>query len=69
MGRQQGISEKLRAAAAEAESSRALALAAGIDPASLRRFVNGERSLRLDKADRLAEALGFELVRRRRPKF
>lgn len=66
MRRQQTISEKLRRAAGQAKSSRALALAAGIDPASLRRFVKGERSLRLDKADRLAEALGFDLVQRRK---
>ena len=55
------MSQKLRDEASKAESSRALALRAGIDPASLRRFINAERSLRLDMADRLADALGFEL--------
>jgi transcriptional regulator with XRE-family HTH domain len=38
-----------------------VAEAAGVDRASLSRFVRGERSLRLDIADRLAEFLGLEL--------
>lgn len=33
-----------------------------IDPPSLMRFARGDASLRLDRADRLADFLGFELV-------
>jgi len=33
----------------------------GVERASLRRFVNGERSLRLDMADKLAEYFQLEL--------
>ena len=36
--------------------------ATGIDPANLGRFVRGEMSVRLDKADRLAAYLGLHLV-------
>ncbi len=36
--------------------------ATGIDPANLGRFVRGELSIRLDKADRLAAYLGLRLV-------
>jgi transcriptional regulator with XRE-family HTH domain len=36
--------------------------ATGIDTANLGRFVRGELSIRLDKADRLAEYLGLRLV-------
>ncbi len=35
---------------------------AGVDVANLRRFVRGEMSIRLDKADRLAAYLGLKLV-------
>jgi len=36
--------------------------ATNIDPSNLGRFVRGELSIRLDKADRLAEYLGLQLV-------
>ena len=36
----------------------------GIPATSLMRFMRGETSLRLDKADVLAEYLGFELTKR-----
>jgi len=36
--------------------------ATGIDAANLGRFVRGELSIRLDKADRLAACLGLHLV-------
>jgi transcriptional regulator with XRE-family HTH domain len=36
--------------------------ATGIDAANLRRFVRGEMSVRLDKADRLAAYLGLRLT-------
>ena len=35
----------------------------GLVVSSILRFVNGETSLRLDKADLLAEYLGLELVK------
>jgi transcriptional regulator with XRE-family HTH domain len=37
----------------------------GIDEAALMRFMRGETSLRLDRADVLAEYLGLELVKRK----
>jgi plasmid maintenance system antidote protein VapI len=42
----------------------ALAKAAGVERMSLVRFARGERSLRLDKADRLAAYFGLALVKR-----
>ncbi len=39
-----------------------IAKATGIDSANLGRFVRGELSIRLDKADRLAAYLGLHLV-------
>jgi transcriptional regulator with XRE-family HTH domain len=39
-----------------------IALATGIDNSNLARFLRGELSLRLDKADRLAAYLGLQLV-------
>jgi plasmid maintenance system antidote protein VapI len=42
---------------------------AGVERASLSRFVRGERSLRLDMADRLAAYFGLELKKsRKRPR-
>jgi hypothetical protein len=40
----------------------------GVDRASIRRFVRGEQSLRLDLADQLADYLGLKLVRQRKGK-
>jgi hypothetical protein len=47
-----------------------IAQKAGIDPASLNRFMRGVRSLRLDKADLLAAHFGLTLqaASRERPK-
>ena len=39
----------------------ALEKATGVQRASIRRFVNGERTLRLDVADKLAAYFGLEL--------
>jgi hypothetical protein len=39
-----------------------IAKATGIDQANLGRFIRGELSVRLDKADRLAAYLGLHLV-------
>ena len=36
----------------------------GVQKTSLIRFMRGEQSIRLDKADALAEYLGLELVRK-----
>jgi len=40
----------------------------GIGETSLMRFMRGETSLRLDRADVLAEYLGLELVKKRKAK-
>jgi hypothetical protein len=58
------LSDMLRQAIAECgEALIGLERATGVDRASIRRFLRGERSLRLDKADRLAAHLGLVLVR------
>jgi hypothetical protein len=44
-----------------------LGQAAGVNPAQLYRFVKGERTLTLPVAARVLEALGYDLVQRRRP--
>ena len=43
-----------------------LAEKAGVDQAVIWRFLNGERDIRLETADRLCEVLGLELRRRSR---
>ena len=59
------ISDILRRAIVESgESLSSLERATGVPRASIMRFVRGDQSLRLDKADRLAEHFGFELVKR-----
>ncbi len=60
------MSELLREALRGAESLRAVSRAAGVQQASLSRFLSGETSIRLDMADRLAAHLGIECVQRRR---
>lgn len=66
------IDEQLRQAVQESELSlRELARQAGLTPASVIRFANGERDLRLAGAAKLAEVLGLELAStssRKRPK-
>lgn len=54
------MTDLLRQAMAEVDSIRGVARATGLDHASLLRFVSGEQSLRLDKADKLAEHFGIE---------
>ena len=54
------MTELLRQALTEAKSVRAVAREAGIQQASLVRFLNGEQSLRLDKADVLAKYFGIQ---------
>jgi plasmid maintenance system antidote protein VapI len=59
------ISDVLRRAIVESgESLNALERATGVVRASLMRFVRGDQSLRLDKADRLAEHFGLEIRKR-----
>jgi plasmid maintenance system antidote protein VapI len=61
------ISEALRRAIVECGlSHNAIAKATGVQRASIDRFVNGERTLRLDKADALAAY--FNLETRPKPK-
>ena len=47
-------------------SYKALSRDTGVTRASIMRFVNGERSLRLDIADRLAAFFGLSLQARKR---
>jgi plasmid maintenance system antidote protein VapI len=54
------MTELLREHLQDADSIRAVARATGLDHASLVRFTNGQRSLRLDKADALAAYFGIE---------
>lgn len=60
------MTKLLREALADAESLRAIETTTGIHRASLRRFRDGQTSLRLDIADRLAEHFGIECQRRKR---
>ena len=64
---EQPLTREIRAAIADdARSPYALAKDAGIDEASLRRFISRERGLSLDSADALAVALGLQVVRKSR---
>ena len=58
----------LRQAINEAESLRAIQTATGVDRCAIRRFRNGQQSLRLDLADRLAAHFGIQCRRTRRKK-
>jgi plasmid maintenance system antidote protein VapI len=57
------MTDLLREGLLEAPSLYAVAKATGIQKASLIRFKRGERSLRLDIADRLAAYFGIECRR------
>ena len=60
------ITNVLRAAIAKSGFTQyKIAQDTGILPTSLGRFMRGETSLRLDKADVLADYLGLELVKRK----
>ncbi|HQL55513.1 MAG TPA: helix-turn-helix domain-containing protein [Phycisphaerae bacterium] len=48
------------------QSLNSVAVATGVQKASLIRFVSGRQSLRLDKADKLAAYFGIECRRLRR---
>jgi plasmid maintenance system antidote protein VapI len=61
------ISETLRRAILDCGiSPYELAKRTGVDQGVLSRFINSERDLRLQTADRLAPELGLELVARRK---
>ncbi|MFZ1933869.1 MAG: helix-turn-helix transcriptional regulator [Thermoguttaceae bacterium] len=63
------MTNALKAAITESGLTRyRIAKDTGIDEAALMRFMRGETSLRLDKADVLAEYLGLELVKKRKAK-
>jgi|GEM_PF-789792 len=65
-GGEQPLTRELLQAVADSLANcnvNALAVSAGIDQASLRRFLSRERSLSLDSADRLCVVLGLKLVR------
>jgi plasmid maintenance system antidote protein VapI len=60
------ISDLLRRTIIESgEAHKAIERSTGVSRASIMRFVRGERFLRLDMADRLAEHFGLELLRTR----
>ena len=60
------LTDQLKAAIDAADKSRyALSEETDIDQATLSRFMHGKGGLSMDGLDRLAEALGLELVARR----
>ena len=60
------MTELLRAALRESESMNQVAKDTGLIRQSLSRFMRGEQSLVLDKAERLAEYFGIECKRKGR---
>jgi transcriptional regulator with XRE-family HTH domain len=61
------LTDVLRAAVEESGLTQyRIAKDTGIAPTSLMRFIRGQTSLRLDKADALAAYLGLELVDKRK---
>lgn len=61
------MSEVIRRAVSKSDHSRyAICKVTGIEQSSLSRFMEGKTSLRLDKADALAEFLGLVLVEKSR---
>jgi hypothetical protein len=57
------LSERLRKAVISSKKTRyAIAVGAGVDHAVLRRFMRGERDIKLTTAEHLAEYLELELV-------
>ena len=61
------FSDQIRRAIMESGMSRyAIHKMTGLDQAALSRFVNGQMGLRLESLDLLADALGLEVVARRR---
>jgi transcriptional regulator with XRE-family HTH domain len=67
MSRGRSISDILRRVIAESGIALiALERETGVQRMSIARFLNGERSLRLDKAEQLAEYFGLELRPKRK---
>jgi hypothetical protein len=61
------LSEKLRKTIISSKQSRyAIAVGSGVDHAVLRRFVRGERDIKLRTAESLCAYLGLELVTKRK---
>jgi len=57
----QNVTDTLRELLAEVPSMRAVARETGVDIASITRFVKGQSSMRLDRADALFEYFSLEL--------
>lgn len=61
------ISEQLLKAIKSAKQTRyAIAVGAGVDHAVLRRFLQGERDIKLRTAEKLAQYLQLELTKKKR---
>jgi plasmid maintenance system antidote protein VapI len=60
------MTDLLRQALAKSESLRAVERATGVKRQSMMKFIRGEQSLRLDKADLLAAYFGIEVRRKGR---
>ena len=66
VGKPKGIEAQLREAILNAGMNRnQLSKLAGVDPAQLCYFVQGKRTLSLSSAEKIADALGLELVEKR----
>jgi transcriptional regulator with XRE-family HTH domain len=63
------LSERIRKAVLTSQKTRyAIAIGSGVDHAVLRRFMRGERDIKLTTAENLAEYLDLELVLKKRKK-
>lgn len=63
------LSEQLRKALLSSKKTKyAIAVGSGIDHAVLRRFIKGERDIKLKTAESLAEYLGLELAKKKSKK-
>jgi transcriptional regulator with XRE-family HTH domain len=63
------LSESLRKAVINSKKTRyAIAIGAGVDHAVLRRFMRGERDIKLTTAEHLADFLGLELTHKKNSK-
>ena len=64
--KQKGIEAQLREAILNAGMSRnQLSKLSGVDPAQLSYFVQGKRTLTLSSAEKIANALGLELIEKK----
>jgi hypothetical protein len=63
------LSERLRKAVLTSKKTRyAIAIGSGVDHAVLRRFIRGERDIKLKTAESLANYLDLELVKKKTSK-